>query len=75
VAQLASYFEPLANATIGAASNSANHQRQMDILDYSKTLAESVLQLMYAAKESGGNPKVSCFCEIIRISYFNIWSI
>ena len=56
---MASYFEPLANATIGAASNSANHQRQMDILDYSKTLAESALQLMYAAKEGGGNPKVS----------------
>ena len=56
---MANYFEPLTSATIGAASNSANHQRQMDILDYSKTLAESALQLMYAAKESGGNPKVS----------------
>uniref|UniRef100_H2ZQQ1 FERM domain-containing protein n=1 Tax=Ciona savignyi TaxID=51511 RepID=H2ZQQ1_CIOSA len=59
VAQMASYFEPLAHATIGAASNSVNHQRQMDILDYSKTLAESALQLMFAAKEGGGNPKVS----------------
>ena len=60
VAQLANYFAPLASATIGAASNSANHQRQMDILDYSKTLAESALQLSYAAKEGGGNPKVCC---------------
>ncbi|XP_018673450.2 talin-2 isoform X2 [Ciona intestinalis] len=57
VAQMASYFEPLAHATIGAAANSVNHQRQMDILDYSKTLAESALQLMFAAKEGGGNPK------------------
>ncbi|XP_076808289.1 talin-2-like isoform X3 [Clavelina lepadiformis] len=57
VAQMGNYFEPLTNATIGAASNSVNHQRQMDILDYSKTLAESALQLMYAAKEGGGNPK------------------
>merc|ERR1739838_508979 len=29
----------------------------MDILDFSKTLAESALQLMYASKEGGGNPK------------------
>uniref|UniRef100_F6WWU2 Talin-2 n=1 Tax=Ciona intestinalis TaxID=7719 RepID=F6WWU2_CIOIN len=58
VAQMASYFEPLAHATIGAAANSVNHQRQMDILDYSKTLAESALQLMFAAKEGGGNPKI-----------------
>ncbi|XP_039255846.2 talin-2-like isoform X1 [Styela clava] len=57
VAQIANYFEPLVNGTIGAASNSQNHQRQMDILEYSKTLAESALQLMYAAKEGGGNPK------------------
>ena len=55
---MAGYFAPLAGASIGAASNSSNHQRQMDILDYSKTLAESALQLMYAAKEGGGNPKV-----------------
>jgi len=57
VLQLASYFEPLAQATIGSASQSSNHQRQMDILDYSKTLAESALQLMYTSKEGGGNPK------------------
>ena len=31
----------------------------MDILDFSKTLAESALQLMYASKEGGGNPKVT----------------
>ncbi|XP_039255853.1 talin-2-like isoform X8 [Styela clava] len=59
VAQIANYFEPLVNGTIGAASNSQNHQRQMDILEYSKTLAESALQLMYAAKEGGGNPKAT----------------
>ena len=60
VAQIAKYFEPLVDATVGAASNSKNHQRQMDILEYSKTLSESALQLMYAAKEGGGNPKVLC---------------
>lgn len=58
MAQIANYFKPLVDATIGAAANSNNHQRQMDILEYSKTLAESALQLMYASKEGGGNPKV-----------------
>ena len=57
VTQLASYFAPLALATIGA-SQCKNNQRQVDILDYSKTLAESGLQLMMAAKEGGGNLKL-----------------
>ena len=68
VAQISSYMEPLASATIGAASTSSNHQRQMDILDFSKTVAESVLQLVYAAKEGGGNPKVSLFDKIVRVN-------
>ena len=55
---MASYFGPFALATIGAASQCKSNQRQVDILDYSKTLAESGLQLMMAAKEGGGNPKV-----------------
>lgn len=59
VAQIASYIDPLTSATIGAASNCPNHLRQTDILDYSKTLAESILQLIYCAKEGGGNPKVA----------------
>ncbi|KAG7259774.1 hypothetical protein CRUP_001165, partial [Coryphaenoides rupestris] len=31
----------------------------MTILDQTKTLAESTLQMLYAAKEGGGNPKVT----------------
>ncbi|PKU29511.1 talihypothetical protein [Limosa lapponica baueri] len=31
----------------------------MTVLDQSKTLAESALQMLYAAKEGGGNPKAS----------------
>jgi talin len=30
----------------------------MTVLDQTKTLAESALQMLYAAKEGGGNPKV-----------------
>uniref|UniRef100_A0A8C5UKD2 Talin 2 n=1 Tax=Malurus cyaneus samueli TaxID=2593467 RepID=A0A8C5UKD2_9PASS len=58
VTQLASYFEPLVSAAVGVASKTLNHQQQMTVLDQSKTLAESALQMLYAAKEGGGNPKL-----------------
>lgn len=58
VTQLASYFEPVIVASVGLASKHADHQQQMNILDQTKTLFESALQMLYAAKEGGGNPKV-----------------
>ncbi|KFV84240.1 Talin-1 [Struthio camelus australis] len=57
VSQMAQYFEPLIMAGIGAASKTPNHQQQMNLLDQTKTLAESALQMLYTAKEAGGNPK------------------
>ncbi|XP_077174041.1 talin-2 isoform X2 [Paroedura picta] len=57
VMQLASYFEPLVLAAVGVVSKLMNHQQQMTLLDQTKTLAESALQMLYAAKEGGGNPK------------------
>lgn len=57
---MASYFEPLIMAAIGTASKILNSQQQMSVLDQTKTLAESALQMLYTAKEAGGNPKV-CF--------------
>ncbi|XP_077423466.1 talin-2 isoform X2 [Vanacampus margaritifer] len=59
VTQLASYFEPLIVASVGLASKLHDHQQQMTILDQTKTLSESALQMLYAAKEGGGNPKAS----------------
>ncbi|XP_025933603.1 talin-2 isoform X4 [Apteryx rowi] len=59
VTQLSSYFEPLVLAAVGVASKTLDHQQQMTVLDQSKTLAESALQMLYAAKEGGGNPKAS----------------
>lgn len=56
--QLASYFEPLIVASVGLASKIMDQQQQMNILDQTKTLSESALQMLYAAKEGGGNPKV-----------------
>ncbi|XP_034541110.1 talin-2 isoform X3 [Notolabrus celidotus] len=59
VTQLASYFDPLIVASVGMASKLHDHQQQMTILDQTKTLSESALQMLYAAKEGGGNPKAS----------------
>uniref|UniRef100_A0A4W5LF55 Talin 1-like rod-segment domain-containing protein n=1 Tax=Hucho hucho TaxID=62062 RepID=A0A4W5LF55_9TELE len=58
VTQLAGYYEPLIRASVGVASKLQVHQQQMAFLDQTKTLAESALQMIYAAKEGGGNPKV-----------------
>uniref|UniRef100_A0A674EKN4 Talin 2 n=1 Tax=Salmo trutta TaxID=8032 RepID=A0A674EKN4_SALTR len=59
VTQLASYFEPLIVASVGLASKIMDQQQQMNILDQTKTLSESALQMLYAAKEGGGNPKAA----------------
>ncbi|XP_069482825.1 talin-1 isoform X1 [Ambystoma mexicanum] len=59
VSQMAQYFEPLILASIGAASRTPNHQQQMNLLDQTKTLSESALQMLYTAKEAGGNPKLA----------------
>uniref|UniRef100_A0A8B9LGN2 Talin 2b n=1 Tax=Astyanax mexicanus TaxID=7994 RepID=A0A8B9LGN2_ASTMX len=58
VTQLSNYFEPLIVASVGLASKHMDHQQQMNIMDQTKTLAESSLQMLYAAKEGGGNPKM-----------------
>ncbi|KAB1277084.1 Talin-2 [Camelus dromedarius] len=77
VTQLASYFEPLILAAVGVASKILDHQQQMTVLDQTKTLAESALQMLYAAKEGGGNPKAwfaekMCFkCGYVVISGFD----
>ncbi|KAG7189022.1 hypothetical protein KM043_008615 [Ampulex compressa] len=57
VSQTALYCEPLVSGAIGAASNMVHSKQQMVLLDQTKTVAESALQLVYVAKESGGNPK------------------
>ncbi|XP_071014314.1 talin-2-like [Oncorhynchus clarkii lewisi] len=59
VTQLAGYFEPLIRASVGVVSKLQDHQQQITFLDQTKTLAESALQMIYAAKEGGGNPKAS----------------
>lgn len=70
VTQLAGYFEPLIKASVGVASKLKDHQQQMTFLDQTKTLAESALQMLYAAKEGGGNPKARPFyalCTLFKV--------
>ncbi|XP_046398722.1 talin-1 isoform X1 [Ischnura elegans] len=57
VNQMVLYFEPLLSGAIGAASHMTHSKEQMLLLDQTKTVAECALQLVYAAKEGGGNPK------------------
>ena len=58
VTQMIHYFEPMVSAATGSASCLHNSKQQMMILDQTKTVTECALQLIYAAKEAGGNPKV-----------------
>ena len=57
---MASYFGPLSDGAVGAASLIQNSKQQTHILDLTKTVAESALQFMYSCKEGAGNPKVGC---------------
>ncbi|XP_076659922.1 talin_middle and talin-RS domain-containing protein rhea isoform X2 [Halictus rubicundus] len=57
VSQVALYCEPLVTGAIGAASNMVQSKQQMVLLDQTKTVAESALQLVCVTKETGGNPK------------------
>ncbi|KAJ8392765.1 hypothetical protein AAFF_G00072490 [Aldrovandia affinis] len=68
VSQMVSYFEPLIMAAIGTASKILNSQQQMNVLDQTKTLAESGLQMLYTAKEAGGNPKAAHTQEALEES-------
>ena len=59
VAAMVSYFDPLVNNAIGCASNMVSSKQQVLLLDQAKTVAECAHQLLYASKESGGNPKAT----------------
>ena len=55
---MVNYFEPLVISATGSASHLLNSKQQTMMLDQCKTVSECALQLVYAAKEAGGNPKV-----------------
>ena len=59
VTAMVSYFDPLVGNAVGFASNMVSSKQQVLVLDQTKTVAECAQQLLYAAKESGGNPKAN----------------
>ena len=67
VAQTSSYLLPLSHSTIAAASLSSSG-KQNDLIDHAKTLGEALLQLIYSAKESGGNPNFKSAHEHVENS-------
>ena len=58
---------PLTQSTIAAASLSSPN-KQNDLIDHAKTLGEALLQLIYASKESGGNPNFKSAHEHVENS-------
>ena len=61
----AGYMEPLTCATVGWASRAVNSKLQMTLLDQSKTVVESMQNLLVAAKDAGGNKKVNLFLTLL----------
>merc|ERR1719204_2137201 len=59
ITSLLSYFDPMVSNAIGTASNMVSSKQQVLILDQTKAVAECAQQLLYAAKESGGNPRAT----------------
>merc|ERR1719367_2295401 len=59
ITSMISYFDPMVTNAIGTASNMVSSKQQVAILDQTKTVAECAQQLLYAAKESGGNPRAT----------------
>ena len=59
---MANLADPLVNCAIGFASKLlGGSEKQCELLDATKTVCESAVQLVMATKDVGGNPKVfSC---------------
>ena len=58
VTALSNQIPQLATAAIGTASKTKKSQMKSQVIAETKTVVESALQLVYASKEVGGNPKV-----------------
>jgi len=63
-------MEPLTAGTVGWASRTVNSKLQMTLLDQSKTVIESMQNLLVAAKDAGGNRKVIVFDFICRLACY-----
>ena len=59
VTSMATIIESLVSNIIGVSSNIVETKEQVNILERSRTVLESAVQFVCAAKESGGNPKAT----------------
>ena len=66
--QTGQYSSPLASSTIAVASLSQPAARQVDLIDHAKTVGEALLQLVYSAKEAGGNRNIESAHESVHES-------
>ena len=73
VKEIANYMEPMTKGTIGCASKTMNSKHQMAMLDQAKSVSESALQMLIAAKEGGGNPRVSVFFVSLTTQLHHSW--
>ena len=71
VTMMASYFEPVADGAVGAASLSTTSRQQTHTLDLTKTVMESSLQFLFSCKDGGGNPKATHTHENIETAAEN----
>lgn len=57
VNQVAKHSVPLTSGTVGVCSHVVHHVQQTVLIDQAKSVVESAIQLVQAAKEAGGNPR------------------
>lgn len=69
VRELDALLPGLVSNALGAASRSSNSSDQMTYLEHTRTVLESAEQLVSAAKQAGGNPRV-CLNSLIQFYRF-----
>ncbi|KAL9904952.1 talin-1 isoform X1 [Glossina fuscipes] len=57
VGEISRYVVPMVNGAIGACTHIVHTNQQMSLLNQTKSVVESAVQLVQAAKESAGNPR------------------
>ena len=71
VQQVTTMCPPLVAACRGLASKLSRAPRQVEVLDTTKTILESALQLVFAARESGGNAKATATHQALVDAHSN----
>lgn len=59
VGEISRYVVPMVNGAIGACTHIVHSNQQMSVLNQTKSVVESAIQLVNASKESAGNPRAT----------------